>query len=99
MLAATLGQLLALALPLVTWALGIFSVFHLVLAGFLYMAAGTELAGSGTASLGTATTELARAAALWSTPPGYRWEDRGQGVWQLAPIVIPSGSSRGRRWH
>jgi hypothetical protein len=22
-------------------------------------------------------------------PPGYRWVHQGNGVWQLAPIVVP----------
>jgi hypothetical protein len=25
---------------------------------------------------------------VWFAPKGYQWVDRGQGVWQLAPIVV-----------
>lgn len=44
-IAAFVGQALAIAFPLVMWSLGVFSPLHLVLAGFLYFAAGAELAG------------------------------------------------------
>ena len=43
-IAAFVGQALAIAFPLVMWSLGVFSPLHVVLAGFLYFAAGAELA-------------------------------------------------------
>lgn len=86
--AAGLGRGLALVFPLVTSYLGVFSVMHLVLAVFLFFAAGAELRqvrsedddhnGSG------------RGDGIWAAPPGYRWVNRGQGTWQLAPIHVTS---------
>jgi hypothetical protein len=26
---------------------------------------------------------------VWVAPPGYHWIQQGNGVWQLAPIVVP----------
>lgn len=98
--AATLGQLLAVALPLVLMALGAFSVFHLAMAAFLYLAAGAELAqarGDG-GPRDPGDDDQSGGRMPWTTPPGFRWENRGRGVWQLAPIVIPAAPPRGRRW-
>ncbi len=25
---------------------------------------------------------------IWVAPPGYRWVNQGNGIWQLAPIVV-----------
>jgi len=29
---------------------------------------------------------------VWVAPPGYRWVQQGNGVWQLAPIVVPQAN-------
>ncbi len=101
-LAATLGQLAALAMPLATMALGVFSVFHLALAGFLYMTAGSELSRARDDGPRDGDDGPRGRRDSWTTPPGYRWESRGGGAWQLAPIVVTAGSGsgrgRGRRW-
>ncbi len=86
-IAAGLGRGVALAFPLIMSYLGLFSFMHLILAVFLYFAAGAELrqvrreeddrnGGSGGGD------------GIWSAPPGYRWVSRGQGAWQLAPIYV-----------
>ena len=31
---------------------------------------------------------------IWTAPPGYRWVHRGDGIWQLAPIVVTSRGAR-----
>jgi Zn-dependent protease len=31
----------------------------------------------------------AQSQGVWVAPPGYRWVQQGNGVWQLAPIVVP----------
>ncbi len=91
--AATIGQVLAVSFGI--WCLATGNWFPQVfLAAFIYMAAGMELAG-------VAAEENRRRfeghSGIWTAPPGYRWVQRGNDGWQLAPIVIPpSGSSR--RW-
>jgi Zn-dependent protease len=60
---------------------------HLLLAVFIYLAATAELRG--------VRLEEARkmAAEDWpAPPPGYRWVDRGDGVWRLAPAGITWGT-------
>jgi len=58
--------------------------FHLALAAFIYFAGRMEEVqvlheerqrGFATGSTG-----------IWMAPPGYRWVDRGDGTWQLAPM-------------
>ena len=31
---------------------------------------------------------------IWTAPPGYHWVQQGNGVWQLAPVVVTSAGSR-----
>jgi len=95
--AATLGQVLAIALPAVLLAFGMFSPFHLVMAAFLYLAAGAELAQV-RAEENRHDDEDGDDRDAWSAPPGYRWVSRGRGVWQLAPIPVTAGPYRARRW-
>jgi Zn-dependent protease len=60
---------------------------HLLLAGFIYFAASLELRG--------VQLEQARRmqAENWpAPPPGYRWVDRGDGVWRLAPAGVTFGT-------
>ena len=37
---------------------------------------------------GAAQTVKANATGMWVAPPGYHWVDRGNGLWQLAPIGV-----------
>jgi hypothetical protein len=95
MIAAGIGRGLALVFA-------VYCVFHgmflqAVLAGFIYLAAGSELArvlaeeahqrARGRSLSPDAATSAAAAEGIWTAPPGFRWVSRGNGVWQLAPIV------------
>jgi Zn-dependent protease len=82
--AASVGRFLALCFGIFSLLSG--SLVHVALAAFIYLAAGAELAW-------VQLDERRRAAALLSSPaaeapPGYQWVYRGQGVWQLAPVVV-----------
>jgi len=60
--------------------------FHLVLAAFIYFAGRMEEAQ-------VLLEERRRESAsggqgIWMAPPGYRWVDRGDGIWQLAPMGV-----------
>ena len=93
-IAAGLGRGLAL----------VFGLYHLVnnpsfpdvlmpllLAAFIYMAAGAELMQVLAEGRGHGPREDD---GIWMAPPGFSWVSRGEGVWQLAPIPAPS-SGRG----
>jgi Zn-dependent protease len=84
-IAAGVGRVLAVAFGLsvfFTWEL-----FHLALAAFIYIAGQVEeaqvLSEERRRQYGTDS------AGVWGAPPGYRWVQQGNGVWQLAPIVVP----------
>ncbi|HMF37079.1 MAG TPA: site-2 protease family protein [Isosphaeraceae bacterium] len=90
-IAATIGRGLALAF-------GVFSLlnlnlFHVALAAFIYFVAGAEESG-------VLAEEQKRSCyppqdqGIWTAPPGYHWVQQGNGVWQLAPVVVTSGGSR-----
>ncbi len=84
-ISAGIGRLLAVLFGLV----GIFVThhpMHLALAAFIYFAAKMEEAQ-------VLNEERRRGSAgvqpgIWMAPPGYRWVDRGDGTWQLAPIGV-----------
>lgn len=100
-IAASIGQSLALLFPIVMLLLGQLSLLHLILAAFVFFAAGAErvavraeeylLTGS---SRGSARPD----SGIWFAPTGYRWERRGAGVWQLVPIVVPVDAARPFAW-
>ena len=92
-IAATIGRTLAVAF-------GIYSLlppwqanlFHVALAMFIYFAAGAEQAG-------VLAEERRRKydtgdQDIWTAPPGYQWVQRGNGAWQLAPILVTSNDPR-----
>lgn len=91
-IAVGVGQVLALAIPMVLLALGIFNPLHLVLAAFLFIAAGAELnqvrAESAPRLRPIAAPTFAPSDGIWTAPPGYCWVSRGEGSWGLRPIVI-----------
>jgi Zn-dependent protease len=74
--------------------------FPVALAAFIYLAAGAERAQ-------VVAEERRRQAArfsnadegIWTAPPGFRWVHRGNGVWQLAPVVVYTGDGNPPRWH
>jgi len=91
-IAATIGRGLAMAFGI--YALFHLNLLHMALAAFIYLAAGAEergvLAEERQRTHGDGPSERD----MWSAPPGYRWVHRGQGVWQLAPIVVTTSGSR-----
>jgi Zn-dependent protease len=65
-------------------------LLYVALAAFIYMAAGSEEAGV-LAEERQRAYHIPDGQGIWTAPPGYRWVHRGQGVWQLAPIVVAAG--------
>jgi Zn-dependent protease len=72
--------------------------FHLALAAFIYFAGRME-------EVQVLHEERQRGFAsgspgIWMAPPGYRWVDRGDGTWQLAPIAVrfPEPEPSSSRW-
>ena len=96
-IAATLGQVLAVALPLVLMGFGLFNPLHLILAAFLYLAARSELAQV-RAEEAHRQRNVNGGQEIWTAPPGYRWVSRGPGAWQLTPIVLTVDDRPGRPW-
>ncbi len=93
--AATVGQALAIGF-------GLFCLFNgllpqMILAAFIYFVARAELAQVRAEERFQKPQGMSKPeSGLWTAPPGYFWVDRGNGVWQLSPIVIPvSGEESG----
>jgi Zn-dependent protease len=90
-LAAGLGRGLAVVFGIYSLLNGMF--MQVFLAAFVYMAAGAERAR-------VVAEESVRRyegdKGVWVAPPGFRWVQRGDGVWQLAPIVV-TVDPRGRQ--
>jgi hypothetical protein len=82
--AARIGRVLAVCFGIA----GVYYGYplHVALAAFIYFAARAEEAH--------VLFEERRAQygadgwGVWTAPPGYRWVDRGNGTWQLAPYVV-----------
>src|SRR5262249_48627926 len=102
MIAASIGRGLALVFggySLTRGGLhqGFLQVF---LAGFIYLAAGQELSrvlaeeevmdARRRGERGRIPTEQG----IWTAPPGFRWEEQGNGVWRLAPITVAPSHRR-----
>ena len=77
------------------WRFGVYSLFQgnlfqVALAAFIYFVAGAEESG-------VIAEERKRAyytpqdQGIWTAPPGYHWVQQGNGVWQLAPVVVTGG--------
>ena len=84
-IAATIGQALAVGFGILALLLG--SLLHVALAAFIFFAARAE-------EMQVLADERRRQApagdgqGVWIAPPGYRWVHQGNGVWQLAPVVV-----------
>jgi Zn-dependent protease len=100
-IAAALGRGLALTFGLYSLLSGAprgIILLHVLLATFIFIAAGAELS-----QVRADEHRRRRTAAggdgdgVWVAPPGYLWVDRGNGVWQLAPTVVPA-SKPDRPW-
>jgi len=92
-IAATIGRTLAMAFGV--YALLHFNLLQVALAAFIYMAAGAEeqgvLAEEWQRSHGSSSNQ-----GIWTAPTGYHWVHRGDGVWQLAPVVVTTGGTHTR---
>jgi Zn-dependent protease len=84
---------------------GVYCLFHQMylqafLAGFIYFAAGQELARvlaeeeQVRARRRWASPDPLAGQGIWTAPPGFRWVSRGNGIWQLAPTVVVAGNDR-----
>jgi Zn-dependent protease len=84
-IAAGVGRLLAVLFG-VAALLWTGNLVHVALAAFIFFAARAEemqvLAEERRRS------EPAMDPGIWVAPPGYRWVQRSNGIWQLAPIVV-----------
>ncbi len=94
-IAARLGRILAVVF-------GVMAVFvtqsflHLILAIFIFLASRNE-------ELQVLGEERRRTfgetdQSIWYAPPGYRWVDRGGGLWQLSPVSTARGAQGSNRW-
>lgn len=59
---------------------------HLALAAFIFFAASAEEAQVQAEERRRSVSGESHG--IWTAPPGYRWVSRGNGQWQLAPILI-----------
>jgi Zn-dependent protease len=84
--AAKLGRILAVVFGIVAPIASHGNLLYIALAAFIYFASRAEEAqvlydeqrrGYGFGERG-----------IWVAPPGYRWVNRGNGTWQLAPISV-----------
>ena len=91
MIAAGIGRGLALAF-------GFYSLFQgrlmwVALAAFIYVVAGMELK-----RVLAEERRLQESEGIWVAPPGYRWIQQGDGVWQLAPLTVRVGEQPFTSW-
>ena len=83
-IAAGIGRFLAILFGIAAIFWG--NLMHVALAAFIYFASRAE-------EMQVLSEERRRRMAnhdqgVWVAPPGYRWVQQGNGVWQLAPIVV-----------
>ena len=86
-MASIVGQVLAAAFAI--WAItsSYGSPFHIALAAVIFFAARGEEANVMYEERRRCVAQ-ASAQGMWVAPPGYRWVDRGNGLWQLAPMGV-----------
>jgi len=92
-IAAGLGRGLALLFGL--YSLYYYALFQVFLAAFIYMAAGAELAQ---VLAERPRREPREGDGVWTAPPGFSWVSRGNGVWQLAPVAVPTSDRNASPW-
>jgi Zn-dependent protease len=68
---------------------------YIALAAFIFFAARNEEAHVRYEERRRSAVQ-AKTQGMWVAPPGYRWVDRGNGLWQLAPVGVnyPDHSAR-----
>ena len=93
--AATIGRFLALTFGLFSlfgWAFGLGGemapdLVHVALAAFIYFAASAEESHVLAEDRAVRFEGIGGDTKIWNAPPGYRWVQRGNGIWLLAPRV------------
>jgi Zn-dependent protease len=86
-IAAGVGRVLAIVFGLV----GLFVTqqpLHVALAASIYFAGRMEEAQVLYEERRREYARFGGGGGVWTAPPGYRWVDRGDGTWQLAPVGI-----------
>ena len=88
-IASTVGQVLAVTLVVLAynWT-GHVSPVHIALAAFIFFAARSEEAQVLYEERRRSAFQGNGQQGMWVAPPGYKWVDRGNGLWQLAPIGV-----------
>jgi Zn-dependent protease len=86
-IAAGIGRVLAVLFG-ITALLVTHNLMHVALAAFIFFASRAE-------ELQVLHEERrrqfasAQSGGIWMAPPGYQWVQQGNGVWHLAPVVVP----------
>jgi Zn-dependent protease len=93
--AATLGRALAVVFGIFALTIA-HNLMYLALAVFIYFASRAEeaqvLSEESRRAYGSADR------GIWVAPPGYRWVDRGNGTWQLAPVGVTATDRARNPW-
>ncbi len=84
--ASIVGQILAVLFGVVALSVTRDPI-HLALAAFIFFAARNEEAQVLYEEKRRSAAK-ANAQGMWVAPPGYHWVDRGNGLWQLAPLGV-----------
>jgi Zn-dependent protease len=85
--ASMVGQVLAVVFVIWGFSTSSGNPIHLALAAFIFIAARSEEAHVLHEERRRSMSK-ADAQGMWVAPPGYRWVDRGNGLWQLAPMGV-----------
>jgi Zn-dependent protease len=93
--AATIGRVLAVLFGLYSLPHFFTNPLPVFLAAFIYVIAGNEEASVVAEERRRAYEQAGGDQAIWTAPAGYRWVRRGDGVWQLAPIIFTAGRAPG----
>jgi len=93
--AATIGRGLAVVFGVYSLLQFPPNLVQVALAAFIYMIAGNEEASVLAEERRRTFDEAGSDPGIWTAPAGYRWVQRGNGVWQLAPIIVTAGRAPG----
>jgi Zn-dependent protease len=85
MIAATIGRTLAILFGVVSLVVT-HNLVHVALATFIFLAARAEEAQVLSEERRRRYTGVDQG--VWVAPPGYRWIQQNNGVWQLAPVIV-----------
>jgi Zn-dependent protease len=85
--ASIVGQVLAVAFVVWSMTSPNRNPVHIALGAAIFFLARGEEASVRYEERRRAVAQAAAQGGMWVAPPGYRWVDRGNGLWQLAPIV------------